>query len=85
MSGRATPAESASNGVGKKKILNGRGQVICMVETIMKKTYVYDKINRRVGWLSRAGTFNELGRLLSRTPEIGLLIEIAKTRNEARK
>jgi hypothetical protein len=29
--------------VGKKKILNGRGQVICMVETIMKKTYVYDK------------------------------------------
>lgn len=55
-----------------------------MVETIMGKTYVYDRINRRVGWLSRMGTFNELGRLLSRTPEIGLLIEIAKTRTPVR-
>jgi hypothetical protein len=71
--------------VAKKKILDGNRQVICMVETIMKKTYVYDRLNRRCGWLSRMGTFNELGRLLSRTPEIGLLIEIAKTRNEARK
>ena len=71
--------------MGKKKILDGNRRVICMIERIMGKTYVYDKINRRVGWLSRMGTFNELGRLLSRTPEIGLLIEIAKTRNEARR
>jgi hypothetical protein len=67
------------------KILDARGRLIVRVERIGDRVMVYDKINRRVGWLSRAGTFNELGRLLSRTPEIGLLIEIAKTRNEARR
>lgn len=69
----------------QRKILDARNRLMARVERIGNRIMVYDAINRRVGWLSRAGTFNELGRLLSRTPEIGLLIEIAKTRNEARR
>lgn len=64
----------------RKKIKNGLGFVIAQVEELRGRVYVYDRLNRRVGWVAKNGTFDFLNRKITSAKEIGILIERARMR-----
>lgn len=64
----------------QRRILDKLGRYMARVEKINGRTYVYDKLNRRVGWVAPNGTFDTFGRLISRSREVGILVERVKER-----
>lgn len=64
----------------QRRILDEHRRLLARVEVIGDRTYLYDKLNRRVGWLAPNGTFNHLGRKISSERQIGFLIELLKSR-----
>jgi hypothetical protein len=65
----------------QRKILGRFNRLLARVERIGNRVYVYDRYNRRLGWVAKNGTFDNLGRKLSADRDTRILVEMARNRS----
>jgi hypothetical protein len=65
----------------QRKILGRFNRLLARVERIGNRVYVYDRYNRRLGWVAKNGTFDNLGRKLSADRDTRILVEMARKKD----
>jgi len=62
----------------QRRILDDNRRFVARTEVIGGRTYVYDRMNRRIGHVASTGTFDHMGKKLSEKRLLALLINMAK-------